>query len=38
MTGVKSFFDLEARSIAGKLIDFKRYAGNVILIENTASA
>lgn len=38
MAAAKTFFDLSALSIAGEMINFSRYAGKVVLVENTASA
>lgn len=34
---IKSFYDLSARTLSGKVISFKEYKGKVVLIENTAS-
>lgn len=34
---IKSFFEFSAKTLAGENVDFNRYRGKVILVENVAS-
>ena len=34
---IKSFFEFSAKTLAGENVDFSRYRGKVVLVENVAS-
>jgi len=33
----KTFYELSAKSLSGEMVSFGKYAGKVVLVQNTAS-